>query len=42
MFDLAVPYSLPQTDEALANALTEALKEKDFPLNVEIHIDRRE
>ena len=41
-FDLAVPYSLPQTDEALANALTEALKEKDFPLNVEIHIDRRE
>ena len=41
-FDLAVPYSLPRTDRALAESVTAALKEKGCPLPVVIHIDRQE
>lgn len=39
-FDLAVPYALPQTDQALVDALAAKLREKGCPLPVEIHIDR--
>ena len=41
-FDLAVPYSQPQTDEALTQSLTASLAEKGCKLPVEIHIDRRD
>lgn len=41
-FDLAVPYSQPQTDENLTQALTASLAEKGCKLPVEIHIDRRD
>lgn len=39
-FDLAVPYALPQTDQALMDTLAAGLREKGCPLPVEIHIDR--
>lgn len=39
-FDLAVPYALTQTDQALVDALAAKLREKGCPLPVEIHIDR--
>lgn len=41
-FDLAVPYSLPQSNQALIEALTAALAENGCTLPVEIHIDRHE
>ena len=41
-FDLAVPYSLPLSDEALAMKLTGALKDKGCSLPVEIQIDRHD
>lgn len=41
-FDLAVPYSQPQSDENLTQALTASLAEKGCQLPVEIHIDRRD
>ena len=41
-FDLAVPYSQPQTDENLTQSLTASLAEKGCKLPVEIHIDRRD
>lgn len=41
-FDLAVPYSLPQSNQALIEALTAALAENGCALPVEIHIDRHE
>lgn len=41
-FDLAVPYSLPQADRALAESVAAALKEKGCPLPVVIHIDRQD
>lgn len=41
-FDLAVPYALPQTDQALVDALAAKLREKGCPLPVEIHIDRQD
>lgn len=39
-FDLAVPYALPQTDQALVDTLAAGLREKGCTLPVEIHIDR--
>ncbi|MDD6967623.1 MAG: cation diffusion facilitator family transporter [Firmicutes bacterium] len=41
-FDLAVPYSLPRTDNALAESVAAALKERGCPLPVVIHIDRQD
>lgn len=41
-FDLAVPYSLPLSDETLARKLTDALKDKGCSLPVEIQIDRHD
>ena len=41
-FDLAVPYSQPQSDEALTEALTAALTGNGCALPVEIHVDRHE
>lgn len=41
-FDLAVPYSMPQSDEHLTQSLTASLAEKGCKLPVEIHIDRRD
>ena len=41
-FDLAVPYSLPRTDRALAESVAAALKGKGCPLPVVIHIDRQD
>lgn len=41
-FDLAVPYALPQTDQALVDALAAKLREKGCTLPVEIHIDRQD
>lgn len=41
-FDLAVPYSLPLSDETLARKLTGALKDKGCSLPVEIQIDRHD
>lgn len=41
-FDLAVPYALPQTDQALVDTLAAGLREKGCTLPVEIHIDRQD
>lgn len=41
-FDLAVPYALPQTDQALMDTLAAGLREKGCTLPVEIHIDRQD
>lgn len=41
-FDLAVPYSLPLSDETLARKLTDDLKDKGCSLPVEIQIDRHD
>lgn len=41
-FDLAVPYSLPLSNEAITEQLTAAMKEKGFPLPVEIQVDRQD
>lgn len=41
-FDLSVPYSQPKSDEALTEALIQALKESGCCLPVEIRIDRRD
>ena len=41
-FDLAVPYSLPLSDEALVQRMLDALKEKGCFLPTEIQIDRHD
>lgn len=41
-FDLSVPYSLSQSNEAITERLQAALADKGCPLPVEIHIDRHE